>query len=72
MDTDKQLETSTEQPKTLQTSTLPPLPKWPTSKPGPMVTEPLPGTKRVQLRPEQVAEIGYNQELGKHTIPIIE
>jgi len=37
-----------------------------------MVTEPPPGTKRVQLRPEQVAEIGYDQERGKHTVPIIE
>jgi len=49
---------------TLQKSQIPPLPPWPTSKPGPMVTEPLPGTKRVHLRTEQVVEIDYDQELG--------
>lgn len=64
MDIDNQL--TTEQTKALQKSTLPPFPKWPTSKRGPMVTEPPPGTKRVRLRPEQVVEINYDQEHGKH------
>lgn len=46
-------------------SKLSKLPKWPTSKPGPQVTEPPPGQKRVSTRREQVAEIGYNQETGE-------
>jgi hypothetical protein len=49
---------------TLQKSKIPPLPPWPTSKRGPMVTEPPPGQKRVHLRKEQVVEIDYDQELG--------
>jgi hypothetical protein len=53
-----QLETTT------QKSKLPPLPHWPTSKRGPMVTEPPPGQKRIPLRTEQVVEIDYDQELG--------
>jgi hypothetical protein len=53
-----QLETTTQNPK------LPPLPHWPTSRPGPMVTEPPPGQRRVHLRTEQVLEIDYDQELG--------
>lgn len=61
---DQQLETTPE--KTLQHSKLPPLPHWPTSKPGPLVTEPPPGTRRMHLRTEQVVEINYDQELGKH------
>jgi hypothetical protein len=61
---DKQLETIPE--KTFQHSKLPPLPHWPTSKVGPMVTEPPPGTKRMPLRSEQVVEINYDQEQGKH------
>jgi hypothetical protein len=47
-----------------RTSKLPPLPPWPTSKRGPMVTEPPPGQKRVPLRTEQVIEIDYDQERG--------
>jgi hypothetical protein len=43
---------------------IPPLPPWPTSKRGPMVTEPPPGQKRVPLRTDQVIEIDYDQELG--------
>ncbi|HEV2583134.1 MAG TPA: hypothetical protein VGT44_19895 [Ktedonobacteraceae bacterium] len=69
MDTDKQLETTPEQTKTLQKSTLPPLPKWPTSKRGPMVTEPPSGSKRMHLRPEQVTETDYDQEHGKRETP---
>ena len=45
-------------------STLPPLPHWPTSKPGPRVTDPPSGTKRMPLRKEQVIETNYDQELG--------
>jgi len=48
----------------LQKSKIPTLPPWPTSKRGPMVTEPPPGQKRVHLRKEQVIEIDYDQELG--------
>jgi hypothetical protein len=47
-----------------QKSKMPPLPPWPTSKPGPMVTEPPPGQKRVPLRTDQVVEIDYDQERG--------
>ena len=49
---------------TRQKSKIPPLPLWPTSKRGPMVTEPPPGQKRVPMRTEQVIEIDYDQELG--------
>lgn len=60
MDQEKgqQLETTEKQPR------IPPLPPWPTSKPGPMVSEPPPGQKRVPLRTDQVVEIGYDQERG--------
>ncbi|HEY6542653.1 MAG TPA: hypothetical protein VIZ18_17040 [Ktedonobacteraceae bacterium] len=61
---DQQLETIPE--KTLQHSKLPPLLRWPTSKRGPLVTEPPPGTRRMRLRTEQVVEINYDQERGKH------
>ena len=61
---DKQLEAAPE--KTLSHSKLPPLPQWPTSKRGPMVTEPPPGTKRMPLRSEQVVELNYDQQQGKH------
>ena len=54
----KQLETTPQQSK------IPPLPQWPTSKSGPMVTEPPPGQRRVPLRTEQVVEIDYDQERG--------
>ena len=60
---DKQLEAVPE--KTLQHSKLPQFPRWPTSRPGPMVTEPPPGTKRMPLRTEQVVELNYDQERGK-------
>ncbi len=49
---------------TPQKSKIPPLPPWPTSKCGPMVTEPPPGQKRIHLRKEQVVEIDYDQEHG--------
>jgi hypothetical protein len=69
MDTEKQVEVTPEQPQALRKSTLPPLPKWPTSVRGPMVTEPPLGSKPMPLRPEQVAEINYDQERGRH-IPL--
>jgi len=53
---------------TRQKSKIPPPPPWPTSKRGPMVTEPPPGQKRVPLRTEQVIEIDYDQELGMPAI----
>jgi len=53
---------------TPQNSTIPPLPLWPTSKRGPMVTEPPPGQKRVPMRTEQVIEIDYDQERGMPAI----
>ncbi len=62
-----QLETTSQIPINQKTA-IPPLPHWPTSKPGPMVTEPPPGTKRVHLRKEQVVEIDYDQERG---VPLI-
>ena len=53
---------------TRQKAKIPPLPPWPTSKRGPMVTEPPPGQKRVPLRTDQVIEIDYDQELGMPAI----
>ena len=44
-------------------------PSWPTSKPGPQSTSPLAGMRPVNtFRPEQVAEIGYNQETGEPSV----
>ncbi len=61
-----QLETTRSRPKIL------PLPPWPTSKRGPLVTEPPPGQKRMPLRSEQVVEIGYDQEHGVPSVPVSE
>ena len=61
-----QLETTRNRPR------IPPLPPWPTSKRGPLVTEPPPGQKRVPLRSEQVVEIGYDQERGVPSVPVSE
>ena len=47
---------------------IPPLPSWPTSKPGPTTTEPPPGMRRMHLRTEQVVEVGYDQERGEPSI----
>ena len=63
---ESQLETAQKRPR------IPPLPPWPTSKRGPLVTEPPPGQKRVPLRSEQVVEIGYDQERGVPSVPISE
>jgi len=39
---------------------------WPTSKPGPRATPPIPGARPINsLRPEQFKEIGYNQQTGE-------
>jgi len=44
-------------------------PSWPTSKPGPQSTSPLAGMRPINVfRPEQVAEIGYNQETGEPSV----
>jgi hypothetical protein len=44
-------------------------PSWPTSRPGPQSTSPLAGMSSVNpLRPEQVAEIAYNQEKGQPSV----
>lgn len=47
---------------------IPPLPLWPTSAPGPKVTEPPVGQRRLNVRTEQVVELNYDQEQGKSTI----
>lgn len=52
--------------KAVQQSMQPRYPNWPTSKPGPLATQPPPGQRSINaLRSEQVAEIGYNQETGE-------
>jgi hypothetical protein len=43
--------------------------KWPTSRPGPMAKQPPQGQKPVPTRTEQMIEINYDQELGRHTEP---
>lgn len=42
----------------------PPHFSWPSSKPGPESTPPPPGQKPLPARPEQMVEVGYNQESG--------
>jgi hypothetical protein len=44
---------------------LPPLPAWPSSKPGPKVTEPPAGQRRMHQRTEQLVEMDYDQEQGR-------
>ena len=63
---ESQLETIQNRPR------IPPHPPWPTSKRGPLVTEPPPGQKRMPLRSDQVVEIGYDQERGLPSVPISE
>lgn len=44
-------------------------PSWPTSKPGPRATPPIPGTHPINaLRPEQYKEMGYKQQTGEPAI----
>jgi hypothetical protein len=47
-----------------QKSKMLPLPPWPTSKPGSMVTELPPGQNLMPLRTDQVVEIDYDQNRG--------
>jgi hypothetical protein len=54
--------------RTDQQTTIPVLPPWPTSVPGPKVTEPPAGMKRVFLRTEQVMEVGYDEAQGKSRV----
>jgi hypothetical protein len=63
---ESQLETTQNRPR------IPPLPPWPTSKRGPLVTQPPPGQKRMPLRSDQVVEIGYDQERGMPSVPLSE
>lgn len=61
----------TQQPQIVPVGTqpaIPPLPPWPTSMPGPKVTEPPVGQRRLNLRTDQVIELHYDQEQGKSTI----
>ena len=52
--------------KAMQQSMQPRYPAWPTSKPGPLATQPPPGQRPINAwRREQVAEIGYNQIIGE-------
>ncbi len=46
-------------------SMMPVFPNWPTSKPGPHVSEAPPGQTRVAARSDQTTEIHYNQETGE-------
>lgn len=54
--------------RTDQQPAIPPLPPWPTSRPGPKVTEPPAGQRRMHLRTEQVLEVNYDQEQGKSSL----
>src|SRR3954447_22847134 len=48
-------------------------PSWPSSKPGPQSTPPLAGMRPINtFRPEQVAEIGYNQETGEPSVDTLQ
>ncbi len=52
--------------KGLQEDVKPHYPSWPTSKPGPHSTLPPPGMRSMStMRPEQVKELGYDQETGE-------
>ena len=68
----EKVEQEKEQPRQVQAHVSLPRFNWPTSKPGPMVTEPPSGTKRVPHRTEQVVEIDYDQERGVPTTSRIE
>jgi hypothetical protein len=68
MDTDKDLQTTADSVVTGDVITHPRWPNWPTSLPGPRVTQPPPGQRRSPTRTDQVIEIGYNQETGEPAI----
>jgi hypothetical protein len=44
-------------------------PEWPTSKPGPEVTSPLPGQKPHPMRTDQMVYEYYDQERGMSCVP---
>ena len=45
-------------------SKIPPLPPWPTSKPGPEATPPSPGERPMPTRTDQMVEVAYDMETG--------
>lgn len=47
---------------------IPPLPLWPTSQPGPRITKPPAGQRRVLARTDQVVEMEYDQAQGQSTM----
>jgi len=50
----------------VQAGIQPSFPVWPTSKPGPRVTPPMPGMAATHpFRPEQFTELGYDQATGE-------
>lgn len=52
--------------KAVQESMRPNYSNWPTSRPGPLATQPPPGQRPINpLRAEQMVEIGYDQETGE-------
>ncbi len=52
--------------RSIQEAPQPHYPGWPTSVPGPRSTPPPPGMRPINaIRPEQVVEVGYNQETGE-------
>lgn len=51
--------------RTDQQPAIPPLPPWPSSHPGPKITEPPLGQRRMPLRTEQVVEVDYDEALGR-------
>ncbi len=59
------METSQSIERTDKLPAMPPLPPWPTSRPGPKVTQPPAGSRRMHLRTEQVVEQNYDAERGK-------
>ena len=65
VDQDKNLQPGTTSDVTQDVIQHPRWPNWPTSIPGPLVTQPPPGFKRSPTRTEQTIEIGYNQETGE-------
>jgi hypothetical protein len=57
---------ATSDQKVVWTGLSPSWPNWPTSKPGPYSTPPVPGMRSInKIRPEQYAEVDYNQQKGE-------
>jgi hypothetical protein len=51
--------------KTVQGSMTPRYPNWPTSRPGPLASQPGVGQRSINAqRREQMVEVGYDQETG--------